>query len=158
MEHFDNAIAFTLQHEGGYVNDPADAGGETKYGISKRAYPQLDIKALSIEQARAIYRRDYWDKPGIYRLSDAALAARLFDLGVNCGPRTAVRMLQRAVNRLAAPSLAEDGILGPVTARAANEYRHKKALLAALKYEAASHYIALAQPRFLAGWLIRLES
>jgi lysozyme family protein len=156
---FDQAVSFTLQHEGGYVHDPADPGGETRFGISKRAYPHLDIKSLSVEQARAIYRRDYWERPGIGRLKDAALAARVFDLAVNCGPGAAVRMLQRAINLLQPQTqLAVDGALGPVTAAEVNAYRHQRALLAALKYEAAKHYIALNRPRFLAGWLNRLES
>ncbi|WP_425526518.1 glycosyl hydrolase 108 family protein [Xanthomonas oryzae] len=49
-----------LSHEGGYVNDPRDPGGETQWGISKRAYPELNIRALTRDQAIEIYRRDYW--------------------------------------------------------------------------------------------------
>jgi hypothetical protein len=63
-EHFERAVAFVLRHEGGYVNDPRDPGGETKYGISKRAYPRLDIKGLTEADAKEIYRRDYWEKAG----------------------------------------------------------------------------------------------
>lgn len=156
---FDQAVSFTLQHEGGYARDPADPGGETKYGISRRAYPDLDIKHLSVEQAIAIYRRDYWDAPGIGRLQDAALAARVFDLGVNCGPAAAVRLLQRASNLLQPQTqLAVDGVLGPVTAAEVNAFGHQRALLAALKHQAAAHYISLNRPRFLAGWLNRLEA
>ncbi|WP_429885361.1 glycoside hydrolase family 108 protein [Geoalkalibacter halelectricus] len=156
---FERAISFTLQHEGGYVHDPADPGGETRFGISKRAYPDVDIKHLTIEQARDIYRRDYWEAPRIALLRSAEIAARVFDLGVNCGPATAVRMLQRAVNLLQPlERVAEDGRLGPVTAAAVNAYGHPRALLAALKFQAAAHYIALNRPRFLAGWLNRLES
>lgn len=59
---FEMAINFVLPHEGGYVNDPKDPGGETKYGISKRKYPNVDIKNLSDLDAVAIYRRDYWDR------------------------------------------------------------------------------------------------
>ena len=60
MSKFDACLAFTLSWEGGYVNNPADPGGETKYGISKRAYPKLDIANLTLEQARDIYYRDYY--------------------------------------------------------------------------------------------------
>ena len=63
MSNFDRAFRFLIGEEGGYVNDPADPGGETKFGISKRAYPQLDIKSLTLDQAKAIYRRDYWASP-----------------------------------------------------------------------------------------------
>lgn len=59
-ESFDMTIDFTLRWEGGYVNNPADPGGETKYGISKRSYPWLDIVNLTEEHARLIYYRDFW--------------------------------------------------------------------------------------------------
>ena len=59
---FDRIIEFTLQEEGGYVNNPADPGGMTKYGISKRSYPNLDIANLTIDQAKAIYERDFWNQ------------------------------------------------------------------------------------------------
>lgn len=61
MTNFQAAIKFVLDHEGGYVNNPADPGGETKYGISKHAYPTLDIKNLSVADAMVVYKRDYWD-------------------------------------------------------------------------------------------------
>ena len=59
---FDEIIEVVLHHEGGYVNDPKDPGGETNYGISKRAYPDVDIKNLTEDGAKDIYRRDYWEK------------------------------------------------------------------------------------------------
>ncbi len=59
---FNEAIERVLKHEGGYVNDPTDKGGETNYGISKRAYPDLDIKNLTKEDAKKIYYQDYWLK------------------------------------------------------------------------------------------------
>ena len=61
MTNFQTAIKFVLQWEGGYANDSVDPGGETNYGISKRSYPDLDIKNLSIADAIEIYKRDYWD-------------------------------------------------------------------------------------------------
>ena len=63
-KNFSRALAFVLAHEGGYVNHPDDPGGETKYGISKRSYPKLDIKSLTKRQAADIYKRDYWDRTG----------------------------------------------------------------------------------------------
>jgi hypothetical protein len=57
---FEEIIEIVLEHEGGYVNDPDDAGGETKYGIAKRWYPDVDIKNLTKEQAKKIYHTDYW--------------------------------------------------------------------------------------------------
>lgn len=164
-DYFDRAFSKTIQHEGGYANDPADPGGETRYGISKRNYPDLDIKNLTLEQARDIYYRDYWLATGIDQVRHEGLAVKLFDLAVNLGPQTAVRLLQRAVNDLADPTwrLVEDGILGPMTAARINNYNHPEALLMALRIHAGKHYIDIAQSksglrRYLAGWLNRLAS
>jgi lysozyme family protein len=60
MENVDKAIEFTLSKEGGYVNDPVDPGGETNWGISKREFPELNIKTLTKAQAIEIYKRVYW--------------------------------------------------------------------------------------------------
>jgi len=62
MTAFDKAFEILIGHEGGYVNDVNDRGGETRYGISKRAYPHIDIANLTLAQAKEIYRTDYWDK------------------------------------------------------------------------------------------------
>ena len=78
-------IQKTLRHEGGYVNDPDDAGGETKFGISKRAYPSLDIKHLTLEQAVEIYTRDYFDAVGSDKFSFVPFRWKLFDIAVNIG-------------------------------------------------------------------------
>ena len=83
-ENFDKAIAFTLSWEGGYSNDPKDAGGETNRGISKRAYPNLDIKNLTKEQAIAIYKADYWNKCDCDNMT-YPLDIICFDTAVNMG-------------------------------------------------------------------------
>lgn len=155
MSVFEIALARTLEHEGGYVDDPADPGGETNFGISKRAYPDVDIKALTREAAAKIYRREYWDKPGWGRLENAALAVKLFDLGVNCGTGRAVKFLQQALNLLGRPCDI-DNRLGPRTVALANDYTHPAALLMAVRYQAAAYYVNLGKSRFLAGWLKRL--
>jgi len=82
---FNRAFEIVLGHEGGYSADPQDPGGETKFGISKRAYPQLDIKALTIEQARDIYFKDYWVAAGCEHVADEAMAILMFDCAVNQG-------------------------------------------------------------------------
>jgi lysozyme family protein len=105
---FETAIDHILRHEGGYVNDPRDPGGETNWGISKRAYPDVNIKGLTREGAKAIYRRDYWDR---CRCDQLPLMLRLpvFDMAVNQGAIAACKTLQRAAGVLA------DGIIGPAT-------------------------------------------
>lgn len=108
---FDEAFKLLLAHEGGYINHRADPGGETKLGISKRSYPHLDIAALTLADARDIYRRDFWGPAGCDAVPDA-LKFDLFDCAVNSGVGAAVRMLQRVVCEKA------DGILGPRTLQA----------------------------------------
>ena len=112
MLTFDQAFDRLMPIEGGYVNDPADPGGETKFGISKRSYPDVDIKALTRDQAKAIYLRDFWNRIHAHELADG-VAYQAFDFAVNSSIETAVRCLQRAVG--AAP----DGHWGPVTHAAA---------------------------------------
>ena len=89
---FEKAVEFALSFEGGYSNDPVDPGGETNYGISKRAYPTLDIKNLTREDAVAIYRRDYWDACGCDSMA-GPLATCVFDTAVNCGKGRAKQWL-----------------------------------------------------------------
>jgi lysozyme family protein len=87
-----------LAHEGGYTPGlPDDPGGETNFGISKRSYPQLDIKNLSREDAIEIYRRDFWHYDAI---EDQALANCVFDCAVNQGPKTASRLLTKSGGNL----------------------------------------------------------
>lgn len=102
------AMAWILRAEGGYSADPDDPGGVTKYGISKRQYPLLDINKLTIEAALEIYRRDYWVA---YRLDELPEPAALvtFDGLVNHAPADAIRILQRSIGARA------DGIIGPRT-------------------------------------------
>ena len=159
---FERAVARVLGDEGGYANNPSDPGGATKFGISQREYPQLDIAALTRADAVAIYYRDWWQR---YRYSQlpGPVAAKVFDLAVNIGPAHAVRCLQRAL-RACGRRLTEDGALGRATAMAAAG-ANQLALIAALRAEAAGYYRALAalergrraggDREFLEGWLNR---
>ena len=90
-------IEFILKMEGGYVNNPKDPGGETKYGISKRAYPNVDIKNLTKNDAIAIYYRDYWLRCGAVSLP-FALAACVMDTAVNMGVGRAKQFLKQTVD------------------------------------------------------------
>ena len=109
---FDQCFDKLISHEGGYVNHASDPGGETNYGISKRAYPALDIKALTPADAKAIYKRDYWDRAQCDQLP-SQLSYLVFDAAVNSGIGQSIRFLQRAVG------VADDGAIGPITLSAA---------------------------------------
>lgn len=93
---FDILIAKILLHEGGYVNDPDDAGGETKYGITKARYPNLDIKNLTPMQAIAIYKEDFYIPMKIEEIDNINLAMQYFDMGVNAGITNAKAILNNA--------------------------------------------------------------
>lgn len=124
---FARAVDRLLGHEGGYVNDPHDPGGETHWGISKRAYPTEDIKALTRERAMALYKTDFWDAVHGDDLP-YSLAFQVFDFAVNSGVQTALRYLQAAIG------VADDGHWGPASqaaAASANEYDAVMTLLAA---------------------------
>lgn len=111
--NFDLAFDRLLGAEGGYSNDPNDPGGETNWGISKRSYPSVDIKALTRDGAKEIYRRDFWNRINADKLADG-VAFQLFDFAVNSGIETAIRYLQRAL------SVADDGHWGPISQAAAD--------------------------------------
>jgi lysozyme family protein len=113
VSNFDRFIDRVLDHEGGYVNDPRDPGGETKYGISKRSYPHVDIANLTRDEAKAIYKRDFWNRIQGERLP-APVAFFALDFAVNSGHGTAIRKLQ------AAAGVADDGMIGPVSLTAIN--------------------------------------
>lgn len=115
---FDRAFAFVVSPsiEGGYVNDPKDPGGETKYGISKRAYPQLNIRDLTPEGARAIYLKDYWTPAGCAG-QPWALALAAFDCAVNQGVSVARLFLTEALDTPRSPTEALDALLALREAR-----------------------------------------
>ena len=146
MDAFDAAFAVIVGEEGGYARDPADPGGETKFGISQRAYPALDIATLTLEDAKAIYRRDYWER---HRCGEMPWhwALAMFDAAINQGG--GARWAQRAL------SAAEDGAVGPETlalmAKApGDDYR----AFLALRAEAYARLPAFGT--FGHGWLKRL--
>jgi lysozyme family protein len=120
MQLFDTCFALLIGHEGAFQDDPKDPGnwtggdcglGEcrgTKWGISARTYPDLDIAGLSLDAARGLYARDFWRASGADRLPPP-LALLAFDVAVHSGADRAVRLLQRSVKA------KEDGVLGPQT-------------------------------------------
>ncbi len=94
-DSFEVAFEFLLKWEGGYSDNPKDPGGTTKYGISQRAYPELNIKALTKKQAKEIYKRDYWLKAKCDELP-FPIDMIVFDTAVNCGVRKAIQILELA--------------------------------------------------------------
>lgn len=152
---FDQAITHILANEGGYVNDPDDPGGETNYGISKRSYPAMDIRNMTEQGARDIYRRDYWDRCRCDELQDG-VALLVFDAAVNHGPGKAIKLLQKSAG------VAADGIIGRRTITVANQadvYR----LMAEYTARRTSYYSRIIAQRpksakYSLGWMRRAAS
>ncbi len=160
-ERFEGLIGKILNHEGGYVDDPVDPGGETKYGISKRSYPHVDIKALTEAQAKDIYYRDWWLRLRCNEIQDNRIAQKYLDTSINVGPRNGVRILQRALCDVG-EAVVIDGIIGPKTLAATNRADPDK-LLASMRYHQAQHYKKLIDrnpelARFERGWMNRANS
>ena len=165
-EKFKKAVDFVMNNEGGYVFDKNDPGGATKYGISQKAYPTLNIKDLCREDAVKIYYCDYWLKGKFEQIPDENVTTKVFDFSVNFGQRTATIVLQRAL-RSVGINVVEDGLMGSQTLSATifccnpeNTENRAKMLLTALKSEAAGYYRLIAvknpqQQKFLNGWLNR---
>jgi len=153
MKNFDEIIEQVLEHEGGYVNDPKDLGGETKYGITKRFYPELNIKELTIEKAKQIYKDDYWDKNRVESLPQN-LWHIFFDMCVNMGRRTAVKVLQRAaVNR--GRDIEVDGGLGPATIGALKGVELDRVRAYRVKFYVDLITSKPEQEKFFLGWYRR---
>ncbi len=150
---FDFAFNHLMELESGYVNDKYDRGGRTKYGISQKAYPKLNIKKLTLEDAKAIYLRDYWKKANCHKLPPR-LALAVFDAAVNHGVKKSIVLLQQTIK------VRADGVNGPVTQKAARKRDKKRTLIDLLTRRAVFfHHIVIArssQARFIKGWLKRL--
>lgn len=161
MTPFDIAFQEVVGVEGGYSSDPHDRGnwtggaigsGEmkgTKYGISARCYPTLDIRNLTLDNAKVIYRRDYWNPIHADQLP-LSLAILVFDSAVNQGIETAARLLQAAVH--ATP----DGNIGPATLAAVAK-RPLGEVMALFMAERAMRYTKAGDfERYGFDWFARL--
>jgi lysozyme family protein len=158
---FNMAIERVLANEGIYSNDPNDNGGETKYGISKRSYPNLDVRNLTLDDAKLIYYRDFWEPQPYEQIAYYEIAEKVFDLAVNIGTSNAHIVLQRALRAVGNP-VKEDGVFGKITLTAVNSSNPNEPL-AALRSEAAGYYRNITakntnQSRFINGWLKRAYS
>lgn len=142
MADFAPALALTLKHEGGFVNDKDDPGGITNLGVTKKAWEawighdatEEDMRALTVEQVSPFYKQEYWDTLGLDEDQDQRYAESLFDYCVNAGHAAAVK----------ADAVANGD-------------------LTALLQAKLGHYQAIVEKRpasekFLAGWTKRAES
>jgi len=153
MADFNLAIDEILIQEGGYVNDPADRGGETKYGISKRSFPQVDIPSLTVEEAKSLYRETYWRFESV---ENQMVANKLLSMAIHMGLSQAVRLLQTILR------ISSDGQFGPRTLTEVNSM-YPSLLLTELRIACAVYYAKIvsrdtSQLKFITGWMRRALS
>lgn len=150
-----NKIIF--DHEGGekITNHKNDRGGKTKWGISQKSYPNLDIAKLTIDDARAIYKRDYWDKVK-GDLFPYSISFALFDQAINRGVIPSIKTAQTVTG------VSVDGIIGPNTISAIQKSNAPTFVKNFLKQSEKEYHKIVAndetQGVFLEGWLNRLAS
>jgi lysozyme family protein len=174
MSSFNDAVIEVLKREGGYSDDVGDPGGATDFGISLRFLKEQgidinhdghfdieDIKSLTEDTAKAIYKKCWWDKYKYYWVNNQELALKIFDFSVNAGPRASHQTAQRAINSLIDKPIAVDGVLGAQSCHYLNTLNQDK-LLDAYKHYQKIFYQDLvnkhpALKKFLKGWLNRAE-
>jgi lysozyme family protein len=156
--NFQQAIPILLEIEGGYSNNPYDLGGETKYGISKRQYPNLDIPRLTSLRASDIYYNDYWMKFRLNEIKDSEIS-RILLLGlVNLKPESIGLCVQKAINKLGG-NIQQDGIVGSETIKLLNKLSPRRVAdnlrLELVKFYLGRVMLNKTQLVNLAGWIRR---
>lgn len=159
-DDFEKIFDFIIKNEGGYINDLDDPGGETKYGISKRSYPDLIISKLTIEDAKNIYFADYYMKCKCQFMS-YPLALCVCDTAVNMGVKKSVKILQKTLNKYYGLKLIRDGIIGNETMQAINLITPRNVNEFCLRYlnNRIRCYLIIANGKmlkYLNGWINRV--
>lgn len=181
-DHFNWVVERTLIYEGGYADDPLDSGGATNFGISINmlrnarwrdrdgnlvgdkdgdgVITKEDIRRLTQNDAKDIYRKEYWDRQNFSEIADRDIAYQVFDFGVTSGPNRAIKYLQRSCNHFGY-GIAVDGIMGSETLGIINNSPDRSAILNNYKERRARFYESIvdrdpSQIRFLKGWLRRI--
>lgn len=158
---YDKSFDRVFKNEGGFQADPKDRGnwttgrigeGElvgTKFGLAAMTYPHLDIKNLTREDAKAIYKRDWWDKLGMDKFRPA-MQYQMFDAAINHGMHNATEMLQRAAGA------KDDGIIGPKTRAAVASVELNDLLMLFLAERLEFMTVIRTWPRYGKGWARRI--
>lgn len=160
---FDTAFEKTLKFEGGLSNDANDSGGLTKYGISQKSYPNIDIRKLTIKQAKDIYYIDYWIACKCDKIQNNKIAEQVFDIAVNHGTFGAGKIIQKAINNSAGRVVLKvDGAIGKLTIEALNFLDAQTINNNIVRYRARKYAEIVTKDKtqvcFLEGWLNRCMS
>jgi lysozyme family protein len=170
MAKFEPYFPTIIKSEGEkYTNDPVDTAGATKYGIiiadlkefnldknGDKKYTAEDVKALTLEDAKVIYKKMYWDYFKADNINNQSLAEYIVDGAINQGRGTIAKYVQQIIG------VTADGIVGSKTLEAINAYDSKE-LFNKLKAKREDKYHRIvannpSQKRFIKGWINRLNS
>ncbi len=169
---YEDPIGYILQHEGGYVNHPADKGGPTNFGVTIKTYSKWlgrratidEVKAMKVETAREIYETMYLTGPRIHTLPEPPQTL-ILDMAINHGPKLGIKLLQRVVNLAGFGPCSMDGIIGPETRKCVIEAAEAMGpyLQNAVVFERKKLYNSIVERKpsqavFLKGWLRRADS
>ena len=164
MNDYQKAFERVIGHEGGYVNDPDDPGGETKFGISKRSYPNLEIETLTLKDAKKIYYNDFWLKQKCDQLEEN-IAIELFDTSVNMGNGQGAKIFQKALNltnrnQKDYHNIKVDGGIGPKTLKAYEANKNERRLYNVMNILQGAFYVDIMERNEVAekyvGWFDRV--
>jgi lysozyme family protein len=164
MDLFNKCLAVILKNEGGYSNHPNDPGKATNYGVTQMVYdnyrkingePTQDVRDISDEEVYDIYLTAYWIPMNLTGIVNEELILQIFDMGVNAGIRTAIKLIQRIVD------VKDDGIIGKKTTAAINSFPED--LVSFYKHERDVYYHVIVEKNpklavFLNGWLNRIKN
>lgn len=159
QERFDRCLAEVLRLEGGYVDDPRDPGGATKFGVTRAVLSEArgqpvsaeGVAALTKAEAGEIYRGRYWARVGCGALP-AGVDLLAFDMAVNMGPGAAARLLQAALG------VTADGVVGPRTASAAASRPVTETIRATSELRRQRYRSLAGFAAFGRGWLRRTDN
>jgi lysozyme family protein len=161
---FLRCLKVVLQNEGGFTNDPDNYGGATNKGITQRVYDEYrmekelgtqSVELITDDEVDDIYYTKYWLSMNFVSISNTTLILQLFDMGVNSGPRTSVKILQKMLG------VDTDGMIGPMTRNAILSYSGD--ITEGFKQSRRLFYTAIVkkdptQKKFLADWLERVDN
>ena len=161
IENFDKAIEHTLKEEGGYVNNPADPGGMTNLGVTKRVWEEWTGHEVDEKQMRnlakadvvPLYQRKYWNACRCSELP-TGIDLCVFDTAVNSGPGRAVKLLQQCLG------VPADGAIGPKTIAAVNQFKSSSIIHLIEDYCSARQAFLISLPTFAKfgkGWTARVN-
>jgi lysozyme family protein len=164
---FEKAFERTIIYEGGYSDNPYDSGGKTMYGITEKTARDNGYKGkmkdLTLREAKEIYKDDYWNIIRLDEIDKESMQELMFDTAVNMGVHASVLFAQRAYNILNKKGIAVDGVIGPQTINAINNYRYERDIAfwyISVRVEGYNKIVKSNEDQkvFIRGWGRRIQS